>query len=78
MMPTCEPRLDQSSISYILNLQCLSVCLSGQFPGTARTFVFFALLGPLFFFFLIPRKKIQRLKRLCKSSATRVVIMEKL
>jgi len=51
MMPTCEPRLDQSSISYILNLQCLSVYLSGQFPGTARTFVFFALPGPLFFFF---------------------------
>ncbi len=32
----------------------------------------------VFFFFLIPCKKIQRLKRLCKSSATRVVIMEKL
>jgi hypothetical protein len=27
---------------------------------------------------LCPRKKIQRLKRLCKSSAIRVVIMEKL
>jgi hypothetical protein len=27
--------------SYILNLQvCLSVCLSWQFPGIARTFVF--------------------------------------
>ncbi len=35
----------------------------------ARTFVFF---------FLIPCKKIQRLKRLCKSSVIRVVIMEKL
>jgi hypothetical protein len=31
----------KTKLKHSKNKTCMSVCMSGQFPGTARTFVFF-------------------------------------